>query len=301
MKRFFLFPFCFLIFSVFCVADELVPESLDYFEEQLEDQFEAQLEDHNQQVHGLDFVDRLEQTSGYVRNPLISEDVWEKLTPYFLPRRHPIRSKLDSLFKKRISLSSKTLKDAGFLSPKARPHSHLVCSKHPKLEGYLLKIYTDDYPEVDEWKLLMKRINGLIATKASIKRHGYEKMLTVPRKWIYPLPEKAVPPEGYFRKYFILVVEDMNIEKKRDNYALWKGPALTKARMDAIYTVINEVGLCDCVYPFNVPFCKYSMKLAFIDTEDNQCGPVNFRILLKYLRPEMQTYLQELINNGGPR
>lgn len=291
--RYLSFSFLFLVATVFCTAEE--SEAIDAFA--LDAMNLSYLED----IYELDHVQALAYARAPSPNPYIELHVWEKLTPFFLPDDHPAKADLDSIFSTRVSLTSATLEAAGFNKPRQRPHSHLVSSKHPRLKGYLVKLYTDDYPEVDEWKYLLRRIRGVLAVKSSIKKHGYEHIMKVPKKWIYPLPLEPSPPKGYFRKHFALIVEDMNIMSSVDNKALWKGPEMTKERMDAIYTVLDEVGLCDCVHAFNIPFCKDDMKIAFIDTEDNKCGPVQFRKMMKYLNHDMKAYLNKLIENDGPK
>jgi hypothetical protein len=232
----------------------------------------------------------------YERHPDIDIKVWEKLSPYFLPRELPIRSKLDALFSQRVSQSSETMRAAGFKKPSRRPFSNMVISKHSKLKGYYIKLFTDDMSCPQEWNKLMDRIRGAAAASKVIKKHHYENYFKVPKKWIYPLPIQPEPSIRCQRKYFILVAEDMNIFKKKENYKRWEGSIMSLKRLEALFTVLKEAGLGDCNRAFNVPFCKDD-KMAFIDTEVYG-RHVNFDIMKKYLSTKMQDHLQLLIDTN---
>lgn len=241
------------------------------------------------------------EVTGYLRSPYVTESTWETVTPFLLPENHPIKARLDRIFSNsRVSQSSSTLKKAGFLSPEPRRVSKTVVTKHPKLQGYLLKLFTDEQSNINDWQKLKRRIDGVNSINASIKKHGYEALFTCPQKNLYPLPPKPSPGHGLHRKNFILVAADMNILRREANYAAWKGPEMTKEKLDAIYTVFEEVGLKDSVFAFNVPF-THDGTMAFIDTEIFDRWPISYDRLLRYLSPQMQKYWKELIRNGGPQ
>lgn len=222
---------------------------------------------------------------------------WLELQPHLLPKDHPIKPALDKLFSERITLTSETMGKAGFLTPKQRPSSHIVASKHSKLKGYLVKLYTDDFPVWEEWRYWLERIIGAKYTKEAIKELGYEAIFKVPKKWIYPLPDVPVPA-GFHRKYFILVVEDMKLLKSHQNYNNWESVTMTPKRLKAYYDVIQKVGLEDAVYPFNVPFTREEGVQAFIDTERHHRWPVRFHKLNEYLSPKMLKYWLKLTNQN---
>lgn len=230
----------------------------------------------------------------YPQHPQIPQGVWDQLKPHFLPFNHPIKKKLDKLFETRVTLSTETLKKAGFKTPTPRKISHCVVSKHKKLKGYLVKLYTDDYHET-EWQHWLSRIEGLRIVKAAIERHGYQKYFKTPKKWIYPLPTNPAPPQGYFRKYFILIVEDMHVLERDENYGLWKSDLMTKERLTAIYTLLQEEGLYDSLHAMNLPFCS-DKKQAFVDTEQYHRWPVPYSSMLRYLTETMQKHLCYLVN-----
>lgn len=235
--------------------------------------------------------------SAYIQPKHVDSETWNQLAPYFLPENHPIKPKLDSLFSHRITENTQSLQNAGFLRPKPRSTSSTVVSKHPQLKGVIVKLYTDDNPLNEAHELFM-RIVGAELTRVSIHRHKYQSLLTVPKKWIYPLPENPAPI-GPFRKNFILVAEDMNIMRREANFTCWKSNAVTKNALTAIYVVIQEVGLEDSLKPSNIPFTK-QMKFAFIDTPVFHRWPINFDKLTVHLSPSMQKHWRHLISSNAP-
>lgn len=236
----------------------------------------------------------------YVKPAHVDTETWNKLSPYFLPFDHPVRPELDKLFSKRVSETRKTMREAGFRKPVPRPFSKTVVSKHPRLKGVIVKLFTDerDYDEVDE---LMRRIIGAQAAQDSIDRHGYQSMFVVPKKWIYPLPENPAPPPAphAFRKNFILVAEDMEIFGEKNNFLWWRSNAVTKKMLDALYVINQECGFDDSFFPPNIPFTKY-YKIAFIDTAICNKWPLRFYKLEKYLSKPMKKHWKTLIDQNGP-
>lgn len=230
----------------------------------------------------------------YTPNPYVNSAIWYAIAPYLLPENHPIKAKLDKLFKSsRITLNSQTLKQAGFESTTPRSYSNCIVTTHPKFKGYIFKLYTDDQPFQMEWIIMLKRIAGAMATQACIERHGFQDTLVVPKKWLYPIPAEPSPPLNYFRKNYILIAEDMEIVSRKKNFLFWK-ERMTPELMNMLFIVFQEVGLFDSVHISNVPF-TYDRKLAFIDTEHHSEWPVNFEKLMPYLSEEMQTYLRSLM------
>lgn len=239
------------------------------------------------------------QNASYHRPAHIDLAIWNSLSPYFLPENHPIKMKLDLIFSaSRVSHSSKTLKKAGFKTPEPRNHSHTIVTKHPKLKGYLLKLFADNQTDRNDGKLLLKRLNGAKYTRESIESHGYQSYFKVPRKWIYILPKDPAPVITENRKNFILVVEDMGILVKKQNRNQWLN-AMSPSRLNALYVVLQEAGLDDSIHTFNVPFCKDGLQ-AFIDTERYQRWPVAFDRLTMYLPKKLRPHWEGLIRDGGP-
>lgn len=235
----------------------------------------------------------------YVKSPYVTHEIWERVKPYLLPSNHPVKARLDKLFSKsRITLNQDTVAAAGFDRSTVRTYSHNIVSKHPALKGYLVKFFTDEQ-DLEDYTPLICRIEGANCVKAIIEERGYQKMFKVPNKWIYPLPEEPSPPAGYYRKNFILVVEDMYIYRKSKNTRRWK-ENMTPRRADAMYVILQLAGLNDSIYPFNLPFCEDG-KQAFIDTEHHHTWPVHFDLMLPYFSSEMEQYWRIVVGQGGPR
>lgn len=236
----------------------------------------------------------------YERSPYVTEESWKFLQTYLLPSNHPIKPKLDKIFKaSRVTQSTQSVKDAGFTRHIARNYSFAVVSPHPELKGYLVKMFLDNQSNTPDFEQWVERIDGANYVKASIKAHGYEKLFKVPNKWIYPLPLEPSPSPGSYRKNFILVVEDMKIYRGRKTTKRWQGNQMTMKRADAFFVILQDVGLKDSIYPFNVPFCEDG-KQAFIDTEHHHKWPICFNLTTPYFNPMMQEYWLHLIGNGGP-
>lgn len=235
----------------------------------------------------------------YEKSPHVSSEAWECVKPYLLPSNHPVKARLDKIFSSsRATLNEDSMLAAGFERATVRAYSHNIVSKHPDLQGYLVKLFTDQQ-DIQDYPLLIWRIEGANAVRHEIITRGYEKMFSVPNKWIYPLPIEPSPPPECHRKNFILVVEDMHIYRKSKNTRRWK-EKMTPKRADAMFVLLQVVGLNDSIYPFNLPFCEDGRQ-AFIDTEHHHNWPIHFHLMLPFFSPEMEQYWRILVGQGGPR
>lgn len=236
------------------------------------------------------------ETKPYVRGKSVPVQVWQEVSPYFLPENHPLRSKLDQLFKTRITLNHHTLKEAGFLTPRPRQFSHSIVSKNKKIKGFVFKFFSDDQPKIDDAKQLLKRILGAKAINQSLKRLGWDKHFIVPKKWIYPLPENPAPPEGSFRKNFILIAEEINVYHNEANRVQWR-TKITPLLLRGVYSIVTDVGLYDSLIPSNIPFAKPQRgKMVFLDTEHFGSSPIPYKRITPYLSPEMEQVWNALVS-----
>lgn len=238
--------------------------------------------------------------NGYSYNPYVDPELWDRLSPYFLPENHPIRAEMDRIFrgKKRVTRSKKSLKKAKFIPVRRGEMKRPYIVSHINLQGYLLKLYIDKQYYVSDGKRFLHRIHGAQVVQEVIDRYGFNSIFKVPKKWIYPLPAEPSPPKKkkYKRKNFILVVEDMDILAKKENRNEWKSSSITTEILDALYILIDEGGLSDSIYAFNIPFSKDG-KLAVVDTEYYHRWPIRFARLRHYLSPEMRDYWTLLISS----
>ncbi len=234
----------------------------------------------------------------YVYNPHVPIELWMELKPYFLPSSHPIKKKLDQIFQTRVTLSKQTFVQAGFSITRRNRPINAIVSGHKALKNHLVKVYLDSQFSLPEWEMWLRRIKGIEVIQACLKKHGFTQF-ALPRKWIYPLPAEPSPPQDApcNRKNFILVVEDMHILNHKDNEQAYK-QKMNGHLLKALYTILLECQLTDCVYIGNMPFTEYG-QIAFIDTELYFNGRPNFEKFKKYLSVPMQTLLDKLIREEG--
>lgn len=245
-------------------------------------------------------ITQVSSFDSYDYNPYVPLVIWDTVKPYFLPDSHPLKNKVDLLFaSSRVTLSKTTLKKAGF-SFKPRSLNKITACRHSTIKGLVLKLYFDTQQIPDDWARWIKRINGAEAIRACIAKYGYEDVCAVPFKWIYPLPMDPSPPNNpeYIRKNFILVTEDMRILSRNKNAEAYRYN-LTKRHLDALYTIMTEVGLSDSHFIFNIPFNEDG-KIAFIDTEHFYEWPVHYELLVSRFSEKMRIYWEKLVLNGGP-
>lgn len=244
---------------------------------------------------------KLDYKQNYKRSGCVDQEIWESVFPYLLPVEHPIKKKLDNIFyQARVTQNSSSIKEAGFRNSTPGKYSQVIVSEHPNLEGYLIKMYTDDLPGVMDWAKFKDRVLGAQAVQLIIDKYGYQADVKVPKKWLYPLPEDPSPAPGSYRKNFILIVEDMNVYNKKKSLSKWKGSGMTKSKLNAIYNILQEAGLIDCIYAFNIPFSKDG-RVCFLDTEQHHLWPVNLGNLSYYLSKDLRKYWIGLVQKEGPK
>lgn len=262
-------------------------------------------ENHRFDLNGL-VLSKLETNPlrEWVKSPHVTPDVWERVKPYLLPENSPVKPKLDRIFTKtRVTLTSETFKKAGFKRNRIGRFSRIMASAHPDLQGYFVKVFADTELYIPcDWAKWIHRIEGAKSLQRFINKRKYGHTFKVPKKWIYPLPADPSPPRSdkYLRKNFILIAEDMQIYDFEKNNKYYK-KKMTKEILDLIYIALQEEGLWDSVYSFNIPFCKNDKgKLAFIDTEYHHKWPVPFSKFTKWFSKDMGKYWEKLIRDGGP-
>jgi hypothetical protein len=237
----------------------------------------------------------------YTKPPRINQKIWNELQPYLLPVEHPIKPYLDAFFmKERLTAKKDAFKNAGFIVHE-RPRRAMNVLKHPLLSGYVLKTYLDDHnTRNQDWALWKRRIDGANYIRRLIEKHQYTHLLSVPHKWLYPLPPepKPVPGRDRYPQSFLLVAEDMNIydgPKNQDKY-------LTKMNYDllnALFTIITEGRLIDSVHLSNIPFTKDG-RISFIDTEyyDTDQRKIHYSRVTPFLSPEMQEHWRIMVRTA---
>lgn len=226
----------------------------------------------------------------------VAEDARSIVAPYLLPEGHPVISKLDRIFaKKRPIHDLRTLRAAGFKFYEREKWDQIIVAKHPKLKGYLLKLYTDSQIGVPDWPMWIQRIEGARLIQHIIDQHGYQHLFKTPQKWIYPIPVGSNAAPDTDEKHFILVVEDMHLLDSFTIRGLWATQEyMSEERLAALHTILREGGLIDSVFVDNVPITE-DTRMAFIDTEHYNKGPVDFMRLLRFLHPARQSLWRKLV------
>lgn len=227
----------------------------------------------------------------------VSDGVWAGVKDYLIPNEHPIKGTLDQIFSRSRALSDKeSMVAAGFAPAVTQKHTGIIVTRHPELQGYVIKAYLDKEPYHDgkpEHHFWIKRVKGAQLVRASIAAHHYESIFKVPKKWIYLLPDEPSPPHRYLRKMFILVEEDMDLLDDKTNEQVWGSRWVTEDLLDALFTLTTEVGLADCTKPQNCPF-SIDGKVAFIDTQTFNTDYVKYQRLTPFLSSPMRDYWKKI-------
>lgn len=235
----------------------------------------------------------------YVPSSHVEPIVWNYLQPFFLPENHPVKPKLDRLFSKRVTQNSETLRKAGFTKPDPMKFSKTIVSQNKHVPGYIFKFFCDDQKSISDWQRLFYRVTGAIYIQDALNRYNINHLFVVPTKWIYPLPENPSPPSNLERKNFILVENVFDIYLGKENNNMWKSPLVNPVNLTWIYLLLQELGLNDSPYNFNMPMTKDN-RIAFIDTEHHHKWPVPFYKLWPFLSSEMGDFWNRICNKGGP-
>ena len=236
-------------------------------------------------------------SADYIRPSHVPEEIWDKLSPYFLPENSPIKPVLDETFSKRRVLQSLySLRKSGFFIL-TDPKDKIIVAKHINIHGYLIKVYLDGM-KGDEWDCWLRRVRGSKVIQDGINLHGYQWIMKVPKKWVYPLPEGPRAKTEINEKNFVLVVEEMDILSHIKNRSAYK-KKVTLEVLRALYTMLTEYLLIDSVYADNTTFCKDG-RLAFVDTEytGDTTQPVGLSAIGQYLNSEMVALWEQFLVHG---
>jgi hypothetical protein len=236
------------------------------------------------------------------KNPFIDEKHYKTIKPWILPEKHPMKARLDAIFKSSRAIQDKvTFQNAGFDTFAVQPRSFIRVARHPDLPGYVVKVYLDTELRLKKstpgWKWFARRCEGAKRIRDILKRKKI-KFFKAPEKWIYPLPINPAPLTGpeYSPKAEILLAQDMGIVSYAESLVAWK-TVMTKAHLDELYIII-AYGNGHSYRPDNIPYARDG-KFAFVDTEYPDLPP-NFTTPLKFLSDELIPYWKQLIEKGGP-
>lgn len=242
-------------------------------------------------------------SKGYVKPARMPQDVWDKVKSKFFPENHPCKAKIDRIFSRsRVTLTQETMRKAGFNGRTGR-YTRVTAVLHAECNECFFKVFCDCelHMRMADWEKWLHRIQGKNIVKECIAKYDFGKWFTVPHKWIYPLPEYPACPKSsrYLPKSFILICSNARLYDHETNKKLWKDK-MTRPIMDGLYVLLDECGMWDSVFAFNIPYCKTG-KFTWVDTEYYHRWPVTFSKLTKYFSKSNQDYWEYLIHNKGPK
>lgn len=229
-------------------------------------------------------------------NSAFSPHMRQQMAPYLLPLDHPLKPVVDSIFSRsRVIKNEDTLQKAGFTILFSQKISRIIVASHPKVKGYLFKIYLDSRNVRKGgkvgWQLLTTRC--MVAEKIRhIIAQKHIRHFTVADKWLYPLPTGH---SGSHQEPVVLLVKDMHIHNRRESEKAWREGA-TKAQLQELYAILSQ-GYGSACLPKNVPYTKDG-TFAFIDTEYNK-RKIPLHHVLKYTSKKMGAYWRRLVLAGS--
>lgn len=219
----------------------------------------------------------------------VSKDTWDKVYPYLLPDNHPTKQFLDEIFKESCILNGVTLYQAGFRYTNNKNPKKVTVARHPKLPGYIIKLFLDNQPVGEEWCHWLQRIEGANLIRETIEEKAYTASFKVPQKWIYYLPCRMHTVVG---RFCIMIVEDMQIHNHSENRKQWKSNS-TYEQVYMYWDLLETLGLFDSVYIDNIPYCKDG-RYAFVDTEHYLKWPIDYAQFNRYLRDGKLQFWKQL-------
>ena len=236
---------------------------------------------------------------GYTCPEHLDKGIWHLAKPYFLPEDHKLKAELDKIFSQhnfRVIETLDTLEETGFEVTGTSHTQRLYVLKHKKLNGWIIKIYSDDTPGCKDWDFFIRRCQGANIAKNLILQHHAEEQFKAPQKYLYPLPANPAPKSKFDRKNFILLAEDMYLVSPQMNRKAWKSKYISAPLLDLLWRIITDGGLSDCLFIDNCPFSEDG-RIAFIDTEQFHRWPLYYPKLTGYLSGPMQNHWRHLINH----
>lgn len=230
--------------------------------------------------------------SGYERPVDFESKVWENLQPYFLPEDHPIKAQLDEIFTFRATRDVSSMIKAGFENVHIRRYTKLTACKHPRLNGYLVKVFLDTiHKKKPDYHYWAKRIEGAKAIRKYIEKHQLGHIFKVPNKWLYPLPFSIGQ-----KRHFALIVEDMHILDDVESERRWGGQDITHFQLKSLFDLVTALGFWDCTKPENIPF-SVDGRIAFVDTENRYSQNIRYHKLTPLLSSKNRVYWQKLVDD----
>lgn len=233
-------------------------------------------------------------------NPAITDAMRLRMRPFLIPLNHDQKPILDKLFIGcRPTLTQESLINAGFKILRSQAVSFVQVVQHPKINGWLLKLFVDTEKRIKEghegWEWLANRCEGATNIRILIEKKKM-KFFCVPDKYLYPLPGTPGVPDtiDYLQHPVVLLVTDMNLLSLEETVFAWQH--VKREHIDELFCIISHgYGSTNLIH--NVPLC-HNGKFAFIDTEHPKRIP-NYHYATQFLSPKMKDYWNKLVRKGG--
>ena len=255
--------------------------------------YHCDLADYSEAQDHLDCIRKhLGEYPNFDRNPLIHKWMRYEMASHLLPLSHPMKPILDEIFSfSRVTKNLDTLQQAGFKILRLQASSFIVIAEHPRVKGYLFKIYPDSERRTrydkPSWRWLLDRCIGAKRIRKIIAKNKI-KHFTVPDKWIYPLP--PFPTQGV-QHVVVLIAKKMHLVSGQETREAWMTQVTTQ-HLDELYTILKH-GCGSNYLSGNIPYTKEG-KFTFIDTEYPKRS-ITLSKIKPYIAPELHPYWDHLI------
>jgi len=244
---------------------------------------------------------RLRKQTAMPDADVLSRKVDHKMKRYLIPATHPLKGTLDAIFgASRVTQSDEAIHNAGFVVLALSHTSYLRICYHPAMGGFIFKLPLDNEMRLKkgrpatEW--LMDRCEGARNIEQLIQRKKLV-YFTVPRKWLYLLPQKPAPILLPHQKpqQVILIADDMRIVSGAESIAAWK-TKITHSHLKELFCILSH-GYASAYVGPNIPY-THSGQFACVDTEYVK-RKIDYKQVNKFLSPEMSAYWDKLVRKGG--
>ena len=175
-----------------------------------------------------------------------------------------------------------------------QPASHnIMVGRHPTVDHYLFKKYSDDFPLRDQEDNYEQRVRGADKIRDVINRY-HLRHLVVPHKWLYELPRRFSERR---KTSYVLVVDRMDILSVNETTKKYRG--ISQAVLDDLCRVLFEFRGFDAAI-HNLRFTT-SGQIAFIDTESWDRSPRDGTRVFRRINEELSKDLRKRVEQTFDR
>jgi len=174
-----------------------------------------------------------------------------------------------------------------------QPASHnIMVGRHPTIDRYLFKKYSDDFPQRNQLDNYEARVRGADKIRAVINRR-HLRHIAVPHKWLYELPRSF----SERRRSYVLVVDRMDLLSVTETTKKYQ--TIDPAVLDDLCRVLFEFRGFDAAI-HNLRFTT-SGQIAFIDTESWDRSPRRGTGVFRRINEELSKDLRRRVGRSFDR